>query len=148
MTDDFLGKAVHGDITHYTSERQEQHDPQELINLLDVVVEHPAVEYITWHQYTPYFNDGDPCTFSAGDINVKLTGVDEGGDYDDGVFSSWDLSYEEDLEVEDLEGLKASLKNLANAWPLHEVICQQKFGDPSIVTYNGQSFDVEFYDHD
>jgi hypothetical protein len=26
---------------------------------------YPSVDTIRWHQYTPYFNDGDECTFSA-----------------------------------------------------------------------------------
>lgn len=29
-----------------------------------------GVTAVTWHQYTPYFNDGEPCEFSVGDVSV------------------------------------------------------------------------------
>ena len=28
----------------------------------------PEIALITWTQYTPYFNDGDTCTFCSGDV--------------------------------------------------------------------------------
>mgnify|MGYP000573623665 CR=1 FL=1 len=30
----------------------------------------PGVKGISWVQYTPYFNDGDPCTFGVGTPNL------------------------------------------------------------------------------
>lgn len=36
----------------------------------------PKIEYITWTQYTPYFNDGDECVFSVHDMFMKLTNDD------------------------------------------------------------------------
>lgn len=33
---------------------------------------HPEVESVLWRQYTPYFNDGDTCTFDVHDICVEL----------------------------------------------------------------------------
>ena len=33
---------------------------------------YPDVEAVRWTQYTPYFNDGDTCTFSVHDGYVKL----------------------------------------------------------------------------
>jgi len=37
-------------------------------NLVDVFKEffekHPEVKFVTWTQFTPYFNDGEPCVFS------------------------------------------------------------------------------------
>ena len=32
---------------------------------------------IYWTQYTPYFNDGDSCVFSLGDINASITDDEE-----------------------------------------------------------------------
>lgn len=29
--------------------------------------ENPAIKAVTWNQYAPYFNDGDPCEFSVND---------------------------------------------------------------------------------
>jgi len=31
---------------------------------------HPEIKCIFWSQYTPYFNDGDPCTFSVHEPSV------------------------------------------------------------------------------
>lgn len=36
-------------------------------SLYDVFVEHPTIQTISWTQYTPYFNDGEPCEFSVHD---------------------------------------------------------------------------------
>jgi hypothetical protein len=33
---------------------------------------YPEVRAIAWTQYTPYFNDGDPCEFSVGDPHIIL----------------------------------------------------------------------------
>lgn len=39
----------------------------------------PEIKRISWVQYTPYFNDGEPCTFSVGKINAFSE--EEGDDY-------------------------------------------------------------------
>lgn len=38
----------------------------------DFFKEHPVVESVIWDQYTPYFNDGDTCTFSVYDFWLKF----------------------------------------------------------------------------
>lgn len=38
--------------------------------------EYPEIKAITWTQYTPYFNDGDPCVFHPNDIYVGFQGKD------------------------------------------------------------------------
>lgn len=38
--------------------------------------EFPMVQAITWNQFTPHFNDGDPCVFSMGDIHFVTDGFD------------------------------------------------------------------------
>lgn len=40
----------------------------------------PALKSISWPQYTPYFNDGEECTFSARTDDPDLNGFDEYGD--------------------------------------------------------------------
>lgn len=39
--------------------------------------EHPIVEAICWEQYTPYFNDGDPCHFGVGDFWLKFVKTEQ-----------------------------------------------------------------------
>jgi hypothetical protein len=38
----------------------------------DVFDKFPEISEIAWCQYTPYFNDGDPCYFSVHDFDVRL----------------------------------------------------------------------------
>lgn len=33
------------------------------LKLKELQTQHPFIESISWQQYTPYFNDGDPCVF-------------------------------------------------------------------------------------
>ena len=47
----------------------------------------PAIKAVIWSQYAPYFNDGDPCTFSV--HGTYFTNA-EGGDLDD---ISWGGDY-------------------------------------------------------
>jgi hypothetical protein len=63
----------------------------------------PELEFITWTQYSPYFNDGDECVFSVHDLQFKLKDeeVDEDlaeyGEYND----TWTLiSHADDMTVE------------------------------------------------
>lgn len=44
--------------------------------LKGIMPAHEKVIAIGWTQYTPYFNDGDPCTFSIGDPFYVLKGQD------------------------------------------------------------------------
>jgi hypothetical protein len=38
---------------------------------------HPRLESVTWVQYTPYFNDGDPCYFSVHDFDASISEPEE-----------------------------------------------------------------------
>lgn len=61
---------------------------------------HPDVAAIRWRQYTPYFNDGEPCTFKVSDPEVLLIGrnpevdeYNEGEDGEEGWEYSWELKH-------------------------------------------------------
>lgn len=57
---------------------------------------HPEIQSFGWTQYTPYFNDGDPCEFSANIEDPIINGTNEYGDGED-----------EDEEDEDGEGAES-----------------------------------------
>jgi hypothetical protein len=40
----------------------------------------PNLEYFSWNQYTPYFNDGDECRFSVNYdwVSIKTTNMEDG----------------------------------------------------------------------
>lgn len=72
MTTNFLGIPVDGDIS-----RGEKRTPQkpltELEPLIRALLDDPGMVDFGWRQYTPYFNDGDPCVFSVGEPWFRTT---------------------------------------------------------------------------
>lgn len=158
---DFGGKTITGDIQHYGSTPVEQADPQLFLDALDQILSAPGVEAVRWNQYTPYFNDGDACTFSIYSAYVKVKGGDdEAGDYGDGFLSTYDL-YEygpggyDDKVYANFNGIPGELiSDALNSFEgslesgAHWNILQEKFGDPATVTATKAGFDVDFYEHD
>lgn len=60
----------------------------------------PTLESFGWHQYTPYFCDGEACYFSVNSdqIYINLIGQDEredNGEYDEGFSAPWKVTKEE-----------------------------------------------------
>jgi hypothetical protein len=53
-----------------------------------------GISFITWTQYIPGFNDGDPCTFTVGEMYVGLTEET----YDEVREKNEEYDYEEDWE--------------------------------------------------
>lgn len=76
----FLGIDIEGDIDR--SDRKEQRPLEELQPIVQAVLADPTVVEFGWRQYTPYFNDGDPCVFQAYGAWVRLD-TDPGNAEDD-----------------------------------------------------------------
>lgn len=61
---------------------------------------HPETEFIGWRQYTPGFNDGEPCYHSMGEVVIACPALREkmmAGHYELGFeWSEVDFSYLED----------------------------------------------------
>ena len=38
---------------------------------------HPDAQVVRWYQYTPHFNDGDPCVFGVGDVETSKIRLSE-----------------------------------------------------------------------
>lgn len=51
--------------------------------------DYPDIYGITWTQYAPYFNDGDPCTFRVNDLELVSGQSEEDLDEDSGGDSAW-----------------------------------------------------------
>lgn len=49
--------------------------------MTETFAQYPQVETISWRQYTPGFNDGDPCVFNRhlDAFSLRLNGVDKYG---------------------------------------------------------------------
>ncbi len=106
----------------------------------------PDIEAVRWRQYTPYFNDGSPCTFSVNDTYVKFKGNtdeeadEEAYDYKDGFLDSWSVREDNSKTAafEVVDDLFSQFDDDA---------MMAAFGDHVVVTATRDGFDVEEY-HD
>jgi len=46
---------------------------------MDLFNRYPDMRNFSWEQYTPYFNDGEPCEFGVYEYSVRVNGEDEYG---------------------------------------------------------------------
>lgn len=60
----YFGIPIEGDFTE-SSSVVEQDPDEEFHKAIKAMLDDPEIVDFGWQQYTPYFNDGDPCTFSA-----------------------------------------------------------------------------------
>ena len=148
----FLGLPIEGDVYRRSHDVVTQRPAEELAPLIEAVLADPQVEAVRWRQYTPYFNDGEPCVFGASGASVWMTGTDEDsedGDYEDGFLDSWTWKYSSAPEkapacAEPLEALEDALESGAFDHALLEL-----FGDHAVVTVRaGKAIEVETYYHD
>lgn len=168
MTDkkNFLGIPVEGEV-YYTRTPVPQKSQEDLRVLIEPVLAHPKVEAIRWRQYTPYFNDGEPCVFDVSDVYFRLTSVpEEAGDYEDGFVSTWDARYVPEVaemigttewdrdrgRVHDGKGdielynlLRAFEEGLGSAF---NDVLMEAFGDHAEVTVRRNVIEIETYEHD
>lgn len=104
---------------------------------------HPECKALRWTQYTPYFNDGEPCTFSRGEFtaNMQDTAEDAGDDGD-----GFDYLYGDEFK----KGGKyeAASKAIAALEDIDADIYKMVFDDHVQVTATKDGFEVEEYSHD
>ncbi len=92
---------------------------------------YPELTSFRWSQYTPYFNDGEPCVFSANVEYPYLNGSDEE------FFSDKD---------EPLNKAGKAVLKLLRAFEDDDY--ETMFGDHCQVTVTAKGIDVESYEHD
>lgn len=104
--------------------------------------QHPSLQGFSWTQYTPYFNDGDPCLFSCHSDCPSVWF----GEYDEGA------AYEGDYETgnpdftpeQDAAG-RAVVDALC---AIDDDLYQDAFGDGVRVKVTREGIEVERFDHD
>jgi hypothetical protein len=116
---------------------------------------HPGLHAVRWKQYTPYFNDGEPCTFDVHDRRFRAEGLDpEGGDYDDGFhvrFSDYGMTEEQKIESRSARELLDRIKKSASALQGSELesVYLAAFGDHTQITVTRDlSVEVDEYEHE
>lgn len=119
---------------------------------------HPRLESVTWVQYTPYFNDGDPCYFSVHDFDASISEpeeteeLDEDEDEEDEDLYDDDYTYGERLSAiaesddPELQKLAEAVSELNGEIP--EDVLENVFGDHCKVTATRDGFDITEYEHD
>ena len=102
----------------------------------------PNIEMIAWTQYTPFFNDGDPCVFGVADMYFSLVGekIDLVGYLDDSGMHS-----EYDDKVDEAKTFKKFVQEIGT---IPDEIFLDAFGDHVRVAATRKGFDTEDYDHD
>ncbi len=151
-----LGRTVSGEITRNTRKNRKTQKPGKyFLPLLDAVLAQPNVHSVRWTQYTPYFNDGDPCIFGVNGVLVKLLDGDpEDGDYGDGYIDGYAMrvyseGYKQKPSVKpEFESLYPVFNALEEQIEHFEDFFQESFGDHAKVTATSAGFEVEFYEHD
>ena len=160
-TTNFLGIPVDGDIVR-GDKRTAQRPLDEFAPILQAVLDDPTVAEFGWRQYTPYFNDGDPCVFSGTGVWVRLTTTDPYADtdsldvkYGDGHLGKrpiqWNGRQEVDLPYEGTDEARydrcVALSDAVESGAFDDVLLDA-FGDHAEVTVSRSGIKVEFYEHD
>lgn len=169
MTDtqhrNFLGIPVKGTITT-GEDRKNQRPLEDFQPILQAMLDDPTIIEFGWRQYTPYFNDGDPCLFHATSTWVRTT--EDGDDPDpydlelwgkhpslgkvDRKYSSetqqWEYLWDtyEGPDVDRFRRVKALEKAVEGGE--FENVLLAAFGDHAAVTVRRDGIEVEFYSHD
>lgn len=171
----FLGIPVEGDIAR-PSRRVSQRPLSELAPLLRAVLEDPTMHSLGWTQYTPYFNDGDPCVFGVAepwfltvDDAAKLE-RDEDGSCEEFDKDEYEVYYGVHPTLgtrgDDYDPVKREMVYKPYAGPdedryervmalakaigseAFDDVLLEAFGDHAKVTVKSSGISVMFYEHD
>lgn len=112
----------------------------------DLFQKHPLIQDFRWTQYTPAFNDGDPCEFSIGEVAMILTNGQ--------VIGYWDDDDEEDednnpiVEVSEVEKkvLETVLSEFAKKVHALDDLLEDVFGNDVTVIVGRDGTNCEDYD--
>lgn len=124
--------------------------------LKQIFKKHPELKVMKWSQYTPYFNDGDSCTFTVHDAYVcNYEGISTWGEWEGTDEDGNTMAEPHDLNVCYLGGSTG-----AKAFPeLHELntfmqsqlgndVLEEEFGDHVEVCVTRTGIVITEVDHD
>ena len=100
---------------------------------------YPELESVSWTQYTPYFNDGDACTFAVHDFDSAVV---DGEEVEEPYYADKDSPLKPGL-VKALSKLNNSIGASAMSDTMELI-----FGDHAKVTATRNGFEVDEYSHD
>jgi hypothetical protein len=127
----------------------------------EIFDKHPRLESIMWVQFTPYFNDGDPCYFGVRDFDVSISepeeketssASDDDEDGSDEELYGEDYSYGDRIYAmqksndPDLKKIAEDVGDLNSDIP--DDVLESVFGDHCKVTATREGFQITEFDHD
>lgn len=165
----FLGIPVEGDIAR-GDKRVPQRPLSDLEPLMRAVLDDPTMKAFGWTQYTPYFNDGEPCVFGVGgpwfltvndpdpdgmedmyEFQIGYSGHPSLGKRDSRWEGDWPNRREVPLEYEgpDVERFDR-VKALSDAIERGEFddVLLEAFGDHASIRVTAAGITVDSYSHD
>ena len=117
-----------------------------------VFVDHPILKAFRWAQYTPYFNDGDECTFSVREPHYRFSEVDEGNDNvveeEDDWVSVYTWRYRDTPVIEPTPQIRAALAVEAFIGQFEQEDLQMFLGDHIEVVITRDGVATEDYYHE
>lgn len=122
---------------------------KEIVPLIQDFIKENNLEAVAWSQYSPYFNDGDPCTFSINEIYYVKSGIEEHGipykawQFEDGNYEL--VTLYGDSEDKDLVDLCKSITDVIN---LNEDAFEYEYDDGVTVVITKDDVQVEECEHD
>ncbi len=110
----------------------------------DLFTQHPKLESFRWTQYTPYFNDGDECTFSVHKDDLDF--VFDGAEVED--VSTWTINHEKYGKDYVPEFKAAALQAFDLMGQMDDEVLKQLFGDHVEVICTKDGAEASSYSHD
>ena len=111
----------------------------------------PNVNVVCWPQYTPYFNDGDTCVFSIGEITISnLNDKSQFNLLNWGGYEGKDETIWTDLTdgVQNYDDkMTKELRHFLYSAAMEEIL-QGLFGDHCTVYATRDGFETEYYEHE
>jgi hypothetical protein len=109
--------------------------------------ENPECVALRWSQYTPYFNDGDTCTFAVHELNLKMSdSKEDAGDYEDGFEDTY--AYGDEEARKEKNPFKKAANGVKELGRIDDDLFLFAFGDHCEVTATRDGFEVDEFSHD
>lgn len=171
MQKEFMSKIeeMNSKIVQMKKELMEEGQKAFHASIKDFFEKHPKIHMFSWVQYTPYFNDGEPCEFGVHEAYMLTKSghhawVNESEGYYDlesyvPLEVDWDsykasdyknktyvlTEYADEMTVEEVTAAK---KDLDAIMSLPEEVFQALFDDHVKVTVTKDGIDTDEFSHD
>lgn len=165
----FLGIPVAGSI-NVADKRTPQRPLSDLEPLMRAVLEDPTMKAFGWTQYTPYFNDGDPCVFGVSEpwflttddpdpddvadhfgFHVGYSGHPSLGKREYDYRGNWPDRVRIPLAYEGADEARfdrvSVLSDAIESGAFNDVLLEA-FGDHATVTVRASGISIDTYEHD